>query len=169
MSVSSVARALAFVAIACAACHGRVHHERHDDDPQTDEGGGEDEDLTRTNFWRVEVRIVGRGTVSGAVARIDCTNDGAQQRGTCGPTLLQFDELHPPLLGATAAPGWRFDHWEPAIRERDGSMRARRGRLPDGPLYLDGFGYSDTGEQEVLTAVFVATKPTMPAAPARHP
>ena len=168
MSASPVAVALAFVAITCAACHGRAHHERDDDDPQSDEGGGEDEDLTRTNFWRVEVRINGHGTVSGAIARLDCADDRAQQHGTCGPTLLRFDELHPPLLRATAAPGWRFDHWEPTVRERDGSMRGRRGRIPDGPLYLDGFGYSDTGELEILTAVFVAA-PTTSAVPARQP
>ena len=169
MSASPIAVVLAFLAITCAACRGRARHQRDDDDPQSDEGGGEDEDLTRTNFWRVEVRIIGHGSVSGAVARVDCTSDGAQQRGTCGPTLLRFDELHPPLLRATAGPGWRFSHWEPTIREPDGSMRARHGRLPDGPLYLDGFGYSDTGELEILTAVFVASVPTMPIQPARHP
>ena len=169
MRVSSIGRALAFVAITSAACHRRAHHERDDDDHQTDEGSGEDEDLTRANFWRVEVRIVGRGTVSGAISPIACTNDGAQQRGTCGPTLLQFDEMHPPLLRAAAAPGWRFAHWEPTIRERDGSLHARRGRIPDGPLNLDGFGYSDTGQLEILTAVFVAIEPSPPATPRRNP
>ena len=27
--------------------------------------------------------------------------------------------------------------------------------MPDGRVYLDGFGYSDTGELETVTAVFV--------------
>ena len=155
--MSALARALALTAVTCAACHGHIRHEQNDDDRQGDEGAGEDQDLSRANFWRVEVRIIGHGTVSGTLAGIDCTSDGLRAYGTCGPTLLRFDELHPPLRRATGAPGWRFDRWEPAIRERDGSTRARTGRLPDGPVYLDGFGYSDTGELEVLTARFVAT------------
>ena len=159
--MSAVARALALVVVTCAACHGRVRHEQNDDDRQADEGGGEDQDLSRTNFWRVEVRITGQGTVSGALAGIDCTSDGLRTHGTCGPTLLRFDELHPPLLRATGAHGWRFDRWEPTIREHDRSTHARAGRLPDGPVYLDGFGYSDTGELEDLTAVFVATSPRL--------
>ena len=34
----------------------------------------------------------------------------------------------------------------------------RIGRPPDGPLYVNGFGYSDTGELETVTAVFVAER-----------
>ena len=36
-------------------------------------------------------------------------------------------------------------------------MRRRSGRMPDGRLYMNGFGYEDTGQLETVTAVFVAT------------
>lgn len=124
-------------------------------DRQDDESTGEDEALARPNFWRVEVRIQGLGSVTGVTAHVDCRDDGHGRQGSCGPVLLRFDELHPPLLRASGAPGWRFDHWTSVIREPDGTTRARTGRMPDGRLYVDGFGYEDTGELESLTAWFV--------------
>jgi hypothetical protein len=63
--------------------------------------------------------------------------------------------MHPTTMQATAAPGWRFDHWESKIVEPDGAVTTRRGRMPDGPVYLNGFGYEDTGELETVRAVFV--------------
>ena len=96
--------------------------------------------------------------MSSVGSSVTCASDGAHQTGACGPTLLRFDELHPPLLRATGAAGWRFDHWAPLIRESTGAIHARQGRIPDGPLYLDGFGYRDTGALELLTAVFVPAR-----------
>ena len=86
----------------------------------------------------------------------DCRSDGTTQTGKCGPTLLRFKELQPPLLTAIGAPGWRFDHWESMIRTADGKEAPRQGRMPDARVYLNGFGYSDTGALDTVTAVFVA-------------
>jgi hypothetical protein len=89
------------------------------------------------------------------VDAFDCTSDGTTQRGVCGPKLVRFKELAPPTMEARPAPGWRFDHWDALIREPDGSTHGRAGPMPDGRVYLNGFGYSDTGQLETVTAVFV--------------
>lgn len=115
----------------------------------------EERDLARDHFWRAQITIVGRGTVKTHVDAFDCTSDGTVQRGTCGPKLLKFKELAPPMMEALPAPGWRFDHWEALIHEPDGAAHGRRGPMPDGRLYLDGFGYRDTGQLETVTAIFV--------------
>ena len=69
--------------------------------------------------------------------------------GDCGPKLVTFTERQPPLLRATAGPGWRFDHWESSLRT---------GAMPDGEFYLNGFGYEDSGQTETVTAVFVRAR-----------
>ena len=120
----------------------------HDDDR-------EETDDDRDNFWRVRISIVGSGAVSTSRAIFDCGSDGKTQHGACGPTLVTFKERQPPLLRATAASGWRFDHWESIIIAPDGTSRPRPGPMPDGSVYLNGFGYADTGEREEVTAVFV--------------
>ena len=51
-------------------------------------------------------------------------------------------------MRATGAPGWRFDHREAEIRAATGALSRRTGPMPDGRLYLDGFGYTDTGAVE---------------------
>ena len=142
--------------LGCARCGRRPPSADQDVDRHEDESSGEDEDeeLARPNYWRVQIRIAGHGDVTSAVAHLTCRGDDQGQHGDCGPILLRFDELHPPLLRATAAPGWRFVRWESSIREPNGTTRARQGPMPDGPLYIDGFGYSDTGELETTTAVF---------------
>ena len=88
------------------------------------------------------------------IAAFDCTSDGATQRGECGPKLVTFKEMQPATMEATAAPGWRFDHWESLIHQPDGAMIPRQGPMPDGRVYLNGFGYADTGQLEVVKAVF---------------
>jgi hypothetical protein len=115
----------------------------------------EEEEAERDNLWRVQVTITGQGSVATQLGELSCASDGARQTGRCGPLLLRFKERVPPLLRATAAPGFRFDHWESLLRARDGSAKAREGRMPDGPLYLNGMGYKDTGVLETVTPVFV--------------
>ncbi len=115
----------------------------------------EELDLARDHFWRAQITIVGHGSVKTYVDAFDCTSDGEVQRGTCGPKLVVFKELAPPTMQAIAAPGWRFDHWDALIREPDGATHGRTGPMPDGRVYLDGFGYRDTGQLETVTAVFV--------------
>ena len=109
----------------------------------------------RDNFWRPRIEIVGKGRVTSVVDAFDCWSDGATQAGVCGPKLVVFKELSPPLLHAIAAPGWRLDHWASSIRNADGTASTRPGPMPDGDLYLNGFGYTDTGAVETVTAVFV--------------
>jgi hypothetical protein len=129
----------------------RGEAEREDEREDEDE----DKDLHRLNFWRVRIAIVGRGSVEGRVAGIACRSDGTRETGECGPKLLRFEELDPPLLRATGASGWRFSRWEASIRAPDGTLRRRVGAMPDGRYYIDGFGYDDTHELETVTAVFV--------------
>ena len=45
-----------------------------------------------------------------------------------------------------------------AASTRAGSKRPRAGPMPDGDVYLDGFGYADTGELETVTAVFTPAR-----------
>ncbi|MEO8840015.1 MAG: hypothetical protein ABI704_00500 [Kofleriaceae bacterium] len=114
----------------------------------------EERDQLRENYWRVQIVVAGAGTVQTSSEVFDCVADGRAQVGMCGPTLVTFDELHPPLLRATAAPGWRFVRWESQVRSPFGFVRSRVGPMPDGMFYVDGFGYSDTGELETVRAVF---------------
>lgn len=123
----------------------------HDDEGEEQE----ERDMTRDNFWRARITIAGRGQVTTFTGAFDCTSDGAGQRGECGPKLVRFKELAPPTMNARPAPGWRFDHWEASILEPDGGSHGRPGKMPDGKVYIDGFGYEDTGQLETVTAVFV--------------
>lgn len=116
----------------------------------------EDKDDNRPNYWRAEIAIVGHGEVASVVGGFACTSDGMRTVGDCGPRLLAFHERNPPLLRATGSPGWRFDHWQSTTRHADGRVATRAGPMPDGRLYLNGFGYRDTGALETVTAVFVA-------------
>jgi hypothetical protein len=146
----------ALLALVAVACHRRAPAEPdrgEDRDDQTEEH--EEVEQHQLNFWRVKIEIVGRGMVYSVIGGLSCMSNGEHQGGSCGPKLLQFEELSPPLLHATAGPGWRFDHWESTIRSADGATRARPPPMPDGAYYLDGFGYSDTHETETVTAVFV--------------
>ena len=115
-------------------------------DRDDDRDEHEDEEDQRDMFWRARITIVGQGSIATANGVFSCTRDGAAQTGKCGPTLVRFKELDPPLLQARDAPGWRFDHWESTIKDR---------RMPDGRMYMNGFGYADTGQLEGVTAVFV--------------
>ena len=99
--------------------------------------------------------IVGHGAVKTFVDAFDCTGNGTMQWGACGPRLVRFDERHPPVMRATGAPGWRLARWESELREPDGRIKPRALPMPDGRMYIDGFGYADTGELETVTAVFV--------------
>ena len=142
---------LGLVTASCKSCE-----KPHADDPDVDEGGDpEEQDDSRDNFWRARITIVGSGSVRTETGIVDCTSDGTSVRGACGPQLLRFKERQPPLLHASASRGWRFERWEAVMLEPNGSTRPRAGQMPDGPLYLDGFGYADTGELETVTAVFV--------------
>jgi hypothetical protein len=116
----------------------------------------EERSLERDHYWSAQVSIVGAGAVRSTQSGIDCASDGIVQRGPCGPVFLRFKELSPAMLEATPAPGWRLDRWESRTREPDGAVVARRGPMPDGARYVNGFGYTDTGELEMVTAVFVA-------------
>ncbi len=115
----------------------------------------EERDLQRDHYWRAQIAIVGRGSVKTRADLFDCTSDGAGARGACGPRLAVFKEGAPPLLEALGAPGWRFDHWGSLIRGSDGGAHGRPGPMPDGRRYLNGMGYSDTGQLETVTAYFV--------------
>ena len=122
----------------------------------------EERDLARDHYWRAQISIVGQGRVKTYVNAFDCTSDGTVQRGACGPKLVIFKELAPPTMQAIAAPGWRFDHWDALVREPDGATHGRIGPMPDGKVYLDGFGYRDTGQLETVTAVFVIDADAQP-------
>ena len=150
--VTRFASRLALVWLACAlatSCKRRVQLEERDDDEDQEE-----RETSRDNFWRVQIAIVGQGRVATTAPGFDCVSDGTTQGGDCGPRLVRFDERHPPLLRATGAPGWRFDHWESQTRAASGAITRRQGRMPDGRLYLNGFGYSDTGALETVFALF---------------
>jgi hypothetical protein len=148
--------ALALAWCCLPGCKASVLHERadfatalavHADDDDDDDGEEQEErDNKRPNFWRARIAVVGAGAVTAPTGDFACRSDGAGQTGACGPKLLLFDELAPPIMHATGAPGWRFDHWQSSLR---------KGAMPDGRFYINGFGYVDTGELEVVTAVFV--------------
>ncbi|HEX8795039.1 MAG TPA: hypothetical protein VF765_29030 [Polyangiaceae bacterium] len=143
LTIAALALCVSLTSTACRSC-------REDESEEQEE-----RDLARDHFWRAQITIVGQGTVKTHVDAFDCTSDGKAQHGTCGPRLVVFKELAPPMMEAIAAPGWRFDHWDALIREPDGGTHGRVGPMPDGKMYLDGFGYRDTGQLETVTAVFV--------------
>ena len=140
---------LASIAVATPSCRGCKGCERDDELEEQEE-----RDMQRDNFWRAQIAITGRGRVKTYIDAFDCSSDGTAQRGECGPKLVRFKELAPPTMQALPAPGWRFDHWDASIRDPDGGVHGRAGRMPDGPVYIDGFGYEDTGQLETVTAVF---------------
>jgi len=142
------ARAVLVVALV-ASC---THHARDDD--RDDEVEERAEREAGDNFWRARIAIVGQGRVATTDTTFDCASDGTTARGACGPVLVRFDELHPPLMRATGARGWRFDHWESQTRSATGALTRRAGPMPDGRLYLNGFGYRDTGAVETVFALF---------------
>jgi hypothetical protein len=155
------------VAVAVLAC--RRHRDRsalpeqdEDRDDRTEEQEEGEQHLL--NYWRVQIKIEGRGTVASAVGGLACASDGERAAGDCGPKLVTFEELRPPLLHAMPAPGWRLARWEATIRSPGGATRQRPPPMPDDEYYLDGFGYSDTRETETVTAVFVPAdlKPQRP-------
>jgi hypothetical protein len=127
----------------------RAWHEEDESEEQ------EERDLQRDNYWRVQIAISGQGRVKTFIDAFDCASEGAGQHGDCGPKLIRFKELAPPTMEARPAAGWRFDHWDALVREPDGGTHGRAGRMPDGKVYIDGFGYEDTGQLETVTAVFV--------------
>ena len=128
----------------CKSCHLDSEEEEQEELNQA-----------RDHFWRVQIRIVGQGTVKTRITAFDCASDGVRTTGGCGPKLVTFKEIEPPLMEAVPAAGWKLDHWESLIRGADGSTAPRQGRMPDGRVYLNGFGYEDTGALETVTAVFV--------------
>lgn len=115
----------------------------------------EERDMQRDNFWRAQVTITGQGRVKTFIDAIDCAADDGGQHGRCGPQLFVFKEMAPPTMEAQPAPGWRFDHWDARVRDPDGGVHGRAGRMPDGKIYIDGFGWTDTGQLETVIAVFV--------------
>jgi hypothetical protein len=152
--------ALCFVALGCKSRDQRARVAARDapTHAEVDPDQDDDEDDDRDNYWRAQIAIVGRGAVKTTVEAFDCMRDSRDPpRGECGPKLVRFKELSPPLMRAIAARGSSFHHWEAIVHEPDGTTRARIGPLPDGPVYIDGFGYRDTGELETVTAVFVDT------------
>lgn len=153
MRILALSALAVFAALACTACKNCREDESEEQ---------EERDLARDHFWRAQITIVGRGEVKTYVDAFDCASDGTVQRGTCGPKLVVFKELAPPTMQAIPAPGWRFDHWDALIREPDGATRGRSGPMPDGKVYLDGFGYRDTGQLETVTAVFVVDTDAQP-------
>ena len=157
--------ALIFLCASCKSCksckksaaeRAREAQEGEEDD---DEEEQEERDRDRDNFWRARIEITGHGSVKTFIQAFDCTSDGVTQMGECGPKLVKFKEMQPATMKATAAPGWRFDRWDSQIREPDGSVVGRPGRMPDGIIYLNGFGYTDTGELETVKAIFVEDGP----------
>ena len=138
-----VAAAVGPLVTGCKACH--------DDEAEEEE----EREQQRDHFWRAQIAIAGAGRVKTFIVAFDCASDGGTQTGECGPKLVTFKERKPATMEATPATGWKLDHWESQIREPDGSVRPRAGLMPDGRVYLDGFGYADTGELETVRAVFV--------------
>jgi hypothetical protein len=155
------------VLLSLASCRGcresAAEREREERSGEVEEDEDQEEaDNDRDNYWRPQISIVGAGRVHTANGAFDCRSDGVKQSGACGPKLVRFKELEPPLLQATGEPGWTLDHWESMIRAPNGAVRARTGPMPDGRFYLNGFGYSDTGDLETVTAVFVRDSTNVP-------
>ncbi len=115
----------------------------------------EEREAQMDNFWRAQISIQGQGRVKTFIDAFDCVSDGVNQTGICGPKLVRFKEMKPATMQALPAPGWRFDHWDAHMLEPDGAVIPRKGPMPDGKVYLNGFGYADTGELETVIAVFV--------------
>jgi hypothetical protein len=128
---------------ACRACR---------DEDEAEEA--EEREAMRAAYWRAQIAIEGHGRVADATGAFDCRRDERGRSGTCGPKLVTFTELKPPLLVATPATGWTFVRWQLVVRGPDGVVHPRALPLPDGPRYVNAFGYADTGELETVTAVF---------------
>ena len=163
--VASTCIALAPIAlVGCKSCKrdststkpaaSTKHEERDEDEDESEEE--EERDKIRDHYWRASVTIVGQGTVRTFIPDgIDCTRDATKQAGNCGPKLFVTKEMSPPTLKATGAKGWKFDHWDARVRATDGGVVTRKIGEPTNRLYVDGFGYEDTGESEEVTATFV--------------
>ena len=150
--------AFALTVAGCRGCQAHAGSDNADRDLEVDED--EDRDEAKESIWRARLAIVGAGRVSTADRVFDCVSDGSTQSGECGPRLVRFGELAPPLLVAGAAPGWRFDRWQSMIHEPDGSTRVHSTADADGPRYMNAFGYADTGELEDVTIVFAIAAAT---------
>lgn len=150
MIASRFARPLVVACLLVAAANCKKCESCLEDESEEEE----ERNAQRDHFWRAQIVVVGKGRVKTFVPAFDCTSDGTTQTGDCGPKLVRFREMKPPMMEATADAGWMFDHWESQIREPDGGMTTRKGPMPDGRIYLNGFGYTDTGELEFVKAVF---------------
>ena len=131
-----------------------------DDDEESPEEEAEEKELTTDQLWRVGVTLVGFGRVATAPASpeaqsIDCARDTKGQHGECGPKLLRYRQMTPALLTARGAVGWKFVRWETRLRLPDGKIVPGR-KIPEpfNRVYIDGFPAGDTGETELLTAIF---------------
>jgi hypothetical protein len=148
-----VDRAISVLLVACAMAS--CARARSCDGSGDESEEREEQDLLRDHYGRASIEIVGAGRVHTSIDAFDCASDGSTAAGRCGPTLVRFKELAPATMEAIAAPSWRFDHWESSTSAPDASVRLPPGPMPDGRLYLNGFGYADTGEVETVRAVFV--------------
>src|SRR6202035_399581 len=111
-----------FVLASLAGCRGCKSCEPDDELEEQEE-----REAQRDLFWRAQIVIVGHGRVKSVVDAFDCGADGSSQSGECGPKLVRFKELAPPLMEARPAPGWRFARWDAIIRTPDGGSRGRVG------------------------------------------
>ncbi|GAC1546660.1 MAG: hypothetical protein NVS3B10_10630 [Polyangiales bacterium] len=136
------------------------HPDHPEEDEESDEEALEEKELTTDQLWRVGVTLVGFGRVATAPGSpepqtLDCARDAAGQHGECGPKLLRYRQMTPALLTARGAVGWKFARWETRLRLPDGKIvRGRKIPEPFNRVYIDGFPAGDTGETELLTAIF---------------
>jgi hypothetical protein len=122
----------------------------------TDRPRDEDEIDGIPVFWRVAVDVRGEGNVHMFLdGGIDCTGGPVAVHGACGPSAIISNQRQPATLQEIPASGWTFTQWQVQIREPDGTSAPRTVPDPASPLYLDSFGANDTGQTEVVTAVFI--------------
>jgi hypothetical protein len=138
----------------------REEREREGEKGEEGEHGTEEEREHQDHLWRVGLVLIGEGTVQTNIEGIpemwmDCTRDAKGQSGECGPKLLRWKEVQPPLLDAHGAKGWKFVRWESRTRRWSGGIAPTAKVIaPGNRLYLNGMGNRDTGACEILTAHF---------------
>ena len=157
---TSVANATARGVAHADEAEGDEPAEHEEGDEALEEEALEEKELVEEQLWRVGVMVVGHGRVSTApqspeAQSIDCARDAHGQHGECGPKLLRYRQMTPALLTARGATGWKFSHWETRLRLPNAKIVPGR-KIPEPfhRLYINGFPAGDTGETELLTAVF---------------
>ena len=139
--------------------------EEENEEGEEDEGKEEAEnaELSKPQFWRVQIVLVGKGIVVSYDKAIECGDDGVHHGTQCGPQawtapLVGFQPARSTLT-ALPAPGFRLAKWEATIHRADGRIKPRR-KTSIKDFYVNYFkAPHDPADLEIVTVTFTEAPP----------